>query len=90
MGCDPDCRSENLLIGMFHSKTLPQNKQRVLASLRGEGNCRIVVATTALGMGLDFPHVSHVVMYGALGDLEAILQQASRAGRQSQPSHVIL
>ena len=90
VGCDPDCRSENLLIGIFHSKTLPHNKERVLASMRGEGNCRIVVATTALGMGLDFPHVSHVVMYGALGDLEAILQQASRAGRQSQPSHVIL
>ena len=64
VGCDPDCRSENLLIGMFHSKTLPQNKQRVLASLRGEGNCRIVVSTTPLEMGLNFVNVSHVVMYG--------------------------
>ncbi|XP_056431124.1 putative ATP-dependent DNA helicase Q1 isoform X2 [Gadus chalcogrammus] len=90
VGCDPDCRSENLLIGMFHSKTLPQNKQRVLASLRGEGNCRIVVSTTALGMGLHFANVSHVVMYGAPGDLEAILQQAGRAGRHGQPSHAIL
>jgi len=65
--CDPSCRSENLLIGMFHSKTLPQNKERVLASLRGEGKCRVVVATTALGMGLNFPNVSHVVMYGSRG-----------------------
>nr|XP_055036892.1 ATP-dependent DNA helicase RecQ-like [Misgurnus anguillicaudatus] len=80
VGCDPDCRSDNLLIGMFHSKTLPQNKERVLASLRGEGNCRVVVATTALGMGLNFPSVSHVVMYGPPGDLESILQQVGRAG----------
>uniref|UniRef100_A0A8C5BW69 DNA 3'-5' helicase n=1 Tax=Gadus morhua TaxID=8049 RepID=A0A8C5BW69_GADMO len=71
-------------------KTLPQNKQRVLASLRGEGNCRIVVSTTALGMRLHFANVSHVVMYGAPGDLEAILQQAGRAGRHGQPSHAIL
>ena len=75
---------------MFHSKTLPQNKERVLASMSGEGNCRIVVATTALGKGLHFPNVSHVVMYGAPGDLETILQQAGRAGRHGQPSRAIL
>ena len=90
VGCDPDCRSDNILIGMFHSKTLPQNKERVLASLRGEGKCRVFVATTALGMGLNFPNVSHVVMYGAPGDLEAIVQQVGRAGRHGQPSHAIL
>ncbi|XP_039661799.1 Werner syndrome ATP-dependent helicase-like isoform X5 [Perca fluviatilis] len=50
---DQDHKAENLLIGMFHSKTLTHHKQRVLASFNGEGSCR-VVATTALGMGLNF------------------------------------
>ncbi|XP_063055902.1 putative ATP-dependent DNA helicase Q1 [Engraulis encrasicolus] len=88
--CDPDCRSETLLIGMFHSKTLPQHKERVLASLAGEGNCRVVVATTALGLGMNFPNVSHVVMYGVPGDLESIVQQVGRAGRNGQSSHGII
>lgn len=70
VGCDQHRKSDNLLIGMFHSKTLPQNKDRVLASLGGVGgNCRVVVATTALGMGLNFLNVSHVVIYGVPEDL---------------------
>lgn len=87
---DPEQRAENLLIGMFHSKTLPQYKQRVLSSFTGEGSCRVVVATTALGMGLNFPNVSHVVMYGAPEDAETIVQQAGRAGRNALPSHAVL
>lgn len=87
---DPDRKAENLLIGMFHSKTLKKYKDRVLSSLTGEGNCRVVVATTALGMGLNFPNVSHIVMFGAPADLETIVQQVGRAGRQGQQAHAIL
>lgn len=85
-----DQRSENLLIGMFHSATLQRHKERVLKSLHGDGNCRVVVATTALGMGLNFPNVSHVVMYGPPEDIEAIVQQVGRAGRHGLQSHAIL
>ncbi|XP_063052381.1 probable ATP-dependent DNA helicase RecS [Engraulis encrasicolus] len=87
---DPDHKAENLLIGMYHSKTLPQYKARVLASFTGEGSCRVVVATTALGMGVNFPNVSHVVMYGAPEDVEGIVQQVGRAGRNCLPSHAVL
>ena len=59
VNCDPERNYDKLLIGIFHSKTLPQNKERILRSLRGEGSCRVVVATTALGMGLNFQNVSH-------------------------------
>ena len=41
------------------------------------------------GDGVKFV-VSHVVIYGAPGDLEAILPQAGRAGRHGQPSHATL
>ncbi|XP_028441999.1 putative ATP-dependent DNA helicase Q1 [Perca flavescens] len=87
---DQDHKAENLLIGMFHSKTLTHHKQRVLLSFNGEGSCRVVVATTALGMGLNFPNVSHVVMYGSPDDVEDIVQQAGRAGRNGLQSHAIL
>lgn len=78
---------ENLLIGMYHSYTLPENKSRVLSSFNGEGTCRVTVATTALGVGLNFPKVSHVIMYGLP---EATLQQIGRAGRDGSPAHAIL
>lgn len=57
---DPERKIENLLIGMFHSQTLPHKKNRVRSSLSGQGSCRVVVATTALGMGLHFPNISHI------------------------------
>lgn len=75
---------------MFHSKTKPYNKENVIKSLNGQGNCRVVVATTALGMGLNFPNISHVVMYGAPEDPEDIVQQVGRAGRNGQQSHAVL
>lgn len=39
------------------------------------------MATTALGMGLNFPNVSHVVLYGVPEDVEGIVQEIGRAGR---------
>ncbi|XP_015797640.2 probable ATP-dependent DNA helicase RecS [Nothobranchius furzeri] len=87
---DPQRRAENLRIGMFHSHTLPQNKRRILDSFGGDGPCRVVVATSALGMGLNFPKISHVVMYGVPEDMEAILQEAGRAGRDGSLSHAVI
>lgn len=81
---------ENLLIAMFHSKTLLHHKDSVLKSLNGEGNCRVIVATTALGMGINVPNVSHVFIYGSPENVEAIVQQVGRAGRDGLQSHVIL
>lgn len=81
---------DNLLIAMFHSHTLPANKSRVLSALTGHGNCRVVVATTALGVGLNFSNVSHVVMYGVPEDTEAMVQQIGRAGRDGSQAHAVV
>ena len=90
LGRDPEKKLKNLLIGMFTHITYPENKDNVIRSLSGQGNCRVVVATTALGMGLNFPNVSHVVMFGAPDDTESIVQMAGRAGRNGQQSHAVL
>uniref|UniRef100_A0A3Q1ERV5 DNA 3'-5' helicase n=1 Tax=Acanthochromis polyacanthus TaxID=80966 RepID=A0A3Q1ERV5_9TELE len=86
------CRTINTVTRVFlHlNHTLPVNKSRVLSSINGEGNCRVAVATTALGVGLNFPKVSHVIMYGLPEDPEAILQQVGRAGRDGSPAHAVL
>lgn len=47
--------SENCLFGMYHSCTPQHNKDVILASLRDpNGIVRVVFATIALGMGVDF------------------------------------
>lgn len=48
------------------------------------------MATTALGMGLNFPNISHVVMYGAPEDVEGLVQEIGRAGRDGTQSHAVV
>lgn len=59
----------------------------LLRSLRGKAICQV---TTALGLGLHFPNVPHIVIYGVPGDLETIVQQVGRARRHDQPKLAIL
>lgn len=74
---------------MFHSHVVPVNKSRVLSSFNGEGSFQVTVATSALGVGINFPKVSQVVMYGLPEDPEATLQQVGRAGRDGSPAHSV-
>lgn len=87
---DPEERTKNCFIGMYHSSTLPKYKKYVVSSLNGNGNCRIVLATNALSMGMNFPNVSYVIMYGPPEDAEDVLQQIGRAGRSGSHVNAVL
>eukprot|EP00058_Branchiostoma_floridae_P012796 XP_002598284.1 hypothetical protein BRAFLDRAFT_69641 [Branchiostoma floridae] len=82
--------SANMLIGIYHSATLDKYKDRVRRSLVGEGSCRVVVATAALGQGVDVKNVGKVVMYGPPEDMENILLMMSRAGCEGKEGHAVL
>lgn len=45
------------------------------------GIMRVVIATIAFGMGLDCPDVRQVILWGAPSDLESLIQQTGRGGR---------
>ena len=56
---------ENRLVGIYHSMTLPKYRSRVLYSLKDTvGQVRIVIATSALSMGVKFPDVRYVIHIG--------------------------
>lgn len=76
---------ENKIVGIFHSLTLPKYKKRVMDSFKSDtGNVRIVIATSALSMGVNFPDVKYVVHYGPARSLVDHIQEAGRAGRNGE------
>ena len=70
---------------MFHSSTSDANKQIILESLsKPDGTVRVVFATTALGMGVNFVGLRATIHYGAPRSLDDYFQESGRAGRAGQ------
>ena len=74
--------SDNRLFGMFHSNTPQHNKDVIMHNLAvPDGVVRVVFATVALGMGVNFKDVNLVVHYGAPQSLDDYFQESGRCGR---------
>ena len=80
----------NCFIGLFHSVSHKEYKERLLLSFKNNGLKRVAIATTALSMGVNFPDVRYVVLFGPSRSLLDFHQEAGRAGRDSLPSDIVL
>ena len=88
-GCEHS--SKNLIFSMFHHSTLEKNQKRSLESFHDEeGICRLVFATNAFGMGVNFPDIRQIIHYGPRRQMEELVQQIGRAGRDGKPALAIL
>ena len=84
-------KSENRMIAMYHSGTSPSTQEVVLSSLNDpNGKVRIIIATTALGMGVDIKGLHRVINYGPPSDNESYIQELGRAGRDGKQSEALL
>ncbi len=84
---DPTSR----LVEMFHAGSPKSVKEHVLSEMRKKESClRVVVVTTAFGMGIDCKQVSRVIHFGPSKSIEAYLQECGRAGRDGTHSKCYL
>ncbi|XP_061194372.1 bifunctional 3'-5' exonuclease/ATP-dependent helicase WRN-like [Saccostrea echinata] len=84
----PDCVS---FCDMFHSETPDSKKKKILDDLCNEnGSLRIVIATSALGMGIDMASANNVILYGAPKQLVEVIQEIGRVGRDGTPALALL
>ena len=81
---------KDFVIGIFHSVSWPKYKEHLLDEFKQKtSKKRIVVASSALSMGVNFPDVRYVINWGPGRTLLDQLQEAGRAGRDGELSHVI-
>lgn len=83
--------AKNRIVDMYCKCTEASVKESIIKSFCDpKGSLRVVIATIAFGMGLDCPDVRQTILWGAPSDVEAMIQQTGRAGRDGYLSCALL
>jgi len=75
--------------GRYHGK-LPTREREEVQERFMKGRTRVMIATSAFGMGVDKPDIRFVVHWNFPDSLETYVQEVGRAGRDGKPARATL
>lgn len=75
---------------MFHSKTASSKKELIRSDMAKDGKIRVLICTNSAGMGVNYFGVNNIVHYGLPREMDTLVQQMGRAGRDGSSSHEII
>ena len=79
------------LFNQFHASSTDEMKSEMLREIvKPNSKLRVLFATSALGMGVDIPHVETVIHIGPPSTMEMYMQQIGRAARGRPKADAIL
>jgi ATP-dependent DNA helicase RecQ len=79
----------DVFASIYHAGLRTADRKAVQRSWT-DGEVRVVVATSAFGMGIDKPDVRFVHHYDVSDSLDSYYQEIGRAGRDGEPAEVVL
>ena len=80
-----------LMVDFYTRGSTDKTKQNVLDEFVKVGShLRLIVATTAFGLGINCPDVRHVYHWGCPYTIEEYVQESGRAGRDREPCRATL
>ncbi len=78
-------------VAMFHSESAEKTKDKIISDLGNpQSDLRIIIATSALGMGVDIQGFHSLVLYGPPLTAVDLIQGIGRIGRDGNPSCAVL